>query len=280
MIPFQAMVVRYVHDVSVDEFLNIGIVLFAPGAQFAEAAWLDSWSRITHAFPGAKPALIRRITRAVDDALSKWASEQSELALSPSSSLSALLTRALAPDEASIAFSPAISGVTPEPRRALSEYFDLYVGKQLRADLKRPTRDDRDVWNQFAASLDRSVLSRLEQRAVVAPHLRVEFEQAWKNGVWNLLKPLSLDLNDRDAIETKATTWVGRVTALRNSLDDHRVVFLLGLPREGASPDVFTAAADAAALLRDTLAQSAQVVTEAEQRELALRMASDLAHED
>jgi hypothetical protein len=91
MIPFQAVVVRYVHDVSVDEFLNVGLVLFAPNARFAEAAWLETWTRITHAFPGAKPALLRRVTRAIDDTLARWVAEQNELALSPVANLSALL---------------------------------------------------------------------------------------------------------------------------------------------------------------------------------------------
>jgi hypothetical protein len=279
MIPFQAVVVRYVHDVSVDEFLNVGLVLFAPNARFVEATWLETWTRITHAFPGAKPALLRRVTRAIDDTLARWVAEQNELALTPVTNLSSLLGRALAGDDASIAFSSPISGVTSDPRRSLHEFFELYVGKQLRSDLKRPTRDDREVWSQFAAQLETSVLSRLESRVVTGAHLQVEFEQAWKNGVWNLLKPLSFDLNDCDAIEDKATTWVGRVTALRPQLEDNQVVFLVGMPGPTASPEVKTAARDGAALLRETLARSAQVVDEDDQRELARKIASDLNHE-
>lgn len=66
--PFQAVAVRYVHDVLTGEFLNIGVVLLCPERGFAGARFLTQWSRVSAAFPNAELPLLRRIAVEIESA--------------------------------------------------------------------------------------------------------------------------------------------------------------------------------------------------------------------
>ena len=63
--PFQAVAVRYVHDVLTGEFLNIGVVLLCPAAPFAGARFISQWSRVTATFPNAELPHVRRLAAAI-----------------------------------------------------------------------------------------------------------------------------------------------------------------------------------------------------------------------
>lgn len=46
-------VLRYVHDTSAEEFLNLGVVVLAPVQGFLKFRFLDRWERVQHCFPDA-----------------------------------------------------------------------------------------------------------------------------------------------------------------------------------------------------------------------------------
>jgi len=58
-----------------------------------------------------------------------------------------------------------------------------------------------------------------------------EFDHAWKNGVWNLFQPVSMDLLDAESILDKANRWLGRAMNLKDSEDKFRLWMLIGEPR-------------------------------------------------
>lgn len=137
--PFQAVIVRY-SDRARDEQLNIGVVLLSPKYRFMGARFLDSWSRITSAFPGADPILLRDIMVTVAKYCEGYyASEQ--LALNePSSSIETAFDYVLPREDASIMRSEPITGIADDPERLLGELYDLYVAP--------PAADEhRGVWN-------------------------------------------------------------------------------------------------------------------------------------
>lgn len=278
MTSFEAVTIRYA-ETQTNEFLNMGLVLFSPGAAYAGCRWAQGLARITQAFPSADPVALRRLQRAVDDVVTEWSAQQVELALAPLEKVQQLLSRAFQHDDATVQLSPVISGVTSNAERTLNELFDLYVGKQADAASGRRTRTDEDVWKAFGARLEASVVSRLQPRTVVGHHLKVDFERSWQNGVLNVLQPLSFDHNSSDTIQTKAAKWVGQVKGLVDSLGDAQVHFLVGLPGPDAGADIRSAANDAFAFMAETLKQEARVVTEADQDRLAEKIRKDLAHE-
>ena len=275
---FEAVAIRYVHDARNGEFLNIGVVVFAPGAPFAGVRFLSSWGRITAAFSSADAVLLRRIARSFEKWSAEWTATIGELPLAPIRSVSAFVAQVLHQDDSSIQVSPPISGVTSDPQRTLNELFELYADRQQEQP-KRPSRDDSDVWKNFAEVLnEQGVIRRIQQKHIIrGPHYEYTFENAWKNGKWNVAQPLSLDLLDARTIREKATSWFGRVMTLRPSDNDAYLYFLVGMPGAGATPEITSAAADAIAILSSNLRGEAEVITEDHAGKLAQKIFADLA---
>lgn len=279
-LPCQAVAVRYVHDVRTGEFLNIGVVLMSVGHLFAGARFLTHWGRVTAAFPSADPVHLRRIARAIEGACDTWVarSRQLELELArQAQDLSALLRDAIALDDASIKFSPEITGVTGAPARSLNELFELYAGR-LSEPETRQSRDDADVWRTFVARIaNPGILAHLRQHTLRTQHYTLAFDHAWQNGQWNVTQPLSFDMLDAARIREKALTWTGKLTTVQPSVFDTMVYFLVGMPSEQSPKTLRDAASDAFAILEDQLAGEARLLTEDQGEQLASKLTADIS---
>jgi hypothetical protein len=276
--PCEAVAVRYVHDVRTGEFLNIGVVLMSLGHVFAGARFLAHWGRVTAAFPGADPVHLRRVAHALEQACDSWVAASQQLDLVERvDDLTKLIRSAIELDDASIQFSPPITGVTPDPRVTLDELYEAYAGR-LSEPEARPSRDDADVWRGFVRRLAKpEILVHLQPHVLETSHYVLSFDHAWRNGQWNATQPLSLDLLDPGRIRDKATAWTGKLMTVQPSAFDTQVYFLVGMPGAQSPRAIRTAADDAVAILEDKLAGEAHVLTEDRGEELARKLASDIA---
>jgi len=278
-LPFEAVAVRYVHDARTEEFLNIGVVVLCAKRPLAAARFLPQWARVTAAFPGADLVLLRRVARAFERRCAEWSAEANgQQALQPVTELAALLHSVMLPDDSSVQFSPIISGVTADAERTVSELFSTYAGSALGRE-ERASRDDGDVWRDFAATrlANPGVLRRLQRHVLRAPHYDLSFDNAWKNGTWNVAQPVSLDMIEPRTIRDKATTWTGKLLTLKPHELDTNVFLLVGMPPKDSPASVREAANDALAILEGNVGREAQVVTEDQAEKLAKKIADDLA---
>lgn len=279
-VPCHAVAVRYVHDATTGEFLNVGVVLRCAARGYAGASFLGSYARVTTAFPGADGVILRRVRDAVVNACAAWTARQGEL-FAPGGDVASLV-RGAVPDEQGIALSPVIAGVTADPERTLRDLFRRYVDRYTHAS-EAQSRDDGDVWRAFTRRVrEPSVLHKLQTRELVSgdfPSLRVRLDHAWKNGSWHAAYPLSLDLSQRHVILSKATSLVTHLGEVRPRDQDVEVTVLVGLPGESAPEGVRAAARDGLALLEKRLVDVARVLPEAEADSLAEQMVHDLTTE-
>jgi hypothetical protein len=132
------VIVRYSHR-GRDERLNIGVVVLSPKYRFMGARFLDSWSRITSAFPGADPVLLRDIMDTVAKYCEGYYASEKVALKEPSGSIEVAFDYVLPREDASIMRSEPLSGIADDPERLLSELYDLYVAP--------PTADKhRGLW--------------------------------------------------------------------------------------------------------------------------------------
>lgn len=274
--PCQALVVRYAPDPSAGEVLNIGVVVLAPAHGFFGARFVDSWQRITQAFPRADLVHLRRVASAVERACA--AASGAQLRLDSTDDIVAAFHAIIPPDDASLQHSSPLSGVTSDPERTLDELFGRYVTERAATPDREPRRD-HEVWREVMTVLRRhGVLGRLQSRTLKGRHYEEQFEAAWRNGVWNVAKPLSLDLLDPHAIVTKAASWTGRIIALEPEKQSSHVHLVIGVPPASAPAEVRQASEDGLGLLAEKLEDLATVVRESEVDELAVRIEHDLEH--
>lgn len=233
-IPYNFSILRYTHDPLTQEFINVGVALYAPSAGYIGAICTSRFGRISNAFGAVDGSHFRRQTEYIQARIDEFGDRlEKELPLNAlPKSIEQVTSAVLPPDDSSFQFSAPGGGIAGDLDVALDELFDRYVDKYCRVT-KRPARTEDDVWRSFRPSLEkRQVLSHLKPVKIVGSDYEHEFDYAWKNLQWHTLQPLSFDLADAGNIMDKANTWLGRAQSLSDSKEGFQLYFLLGSPME------------------------------------------------
>ncbi len=235
-------ILRYVHDSTTGEFVNVGVALFAPGAPFAGALCRDTYGRVTRMFPGANGEAFKAVARHIEGRFADFGARFSTNALEIEPRLNTALEIAHAvfpPDESAFQWSELRSGLTKSPSATLDQLFDRLV---MRYEQKPANegRSNEDVWKRFKRNLEvRHVLSRFRPKVITGSHDDMEFKHSYLNERWHCLEPLSFDQTTADGIKDKARRLVGQIIGLQGSAEPFKVYLLVGGPQEPVLKPVF-----------------------------------------
>jgi len=280
MTPFEAIVFRYMPDEGAGELLNVGLAMRACDGTFFKVELIDSWTRVTDAFPSAHARTVRQVFVRLRDALNTSA-RNGQAALIATRLEEELLRLVPSPD-GSVKWSPAIEGATADMTQTFRRLMFRYVEQHEKERIVRPSRSDEEVEEGFIHALERrgNLQVHLQPRTLKGlkrKHFEVEIAHCWLNGKWNCVQPLSLDLLQPRDIQNKAATWIGNVRVLSPSEQESKLVLFVGLPPESRR-EAREAANDALAALKDEVSDEAEVIEEDQADVLAERMATDLRH--
>ena len=216
--PYSFAIIRYVHDVVGGEFINIGIVLYAPDQNYVDAICTKKYARLSNLFIDVDGVQFRSLMNflevRVDEVRRKF---ETELPFEgkPKDVLD-IANQILPKDDTSFQFSASGSGLTNDPAKTLEELFNRYVDRYTQKR-EAVTRDDQEVWKTFKRPLEQKrVIKYLRPHQIVANDYDYEFEHAWRNGQWHVLEPISFDLESPASIKDKAARWLGRTMALQS----------------------------------------------------------------
>lgn len=226
-------ILRYVPDPVTQEFVNIGIVLSSPSDRFLKARLSPHYGRITKMFGKTHGASFRSYVRYLQAEINSLGESRLGGSLFDDLSvpLSEKLTQILPNDDSSFRFVRGGAGVSGDPQQMIDVLYERYIG-QYEDNETSSRKDDEAVWRIFKTPLERGVLvSHLEPKVIKSADYEYEFQHSWKNGVWHLYEPLSLDLGDPGTIVDKANRWLGRITTLSESHEEFKLFFLLGKPK-------------------------------------------------
>lgn len=232
MKPYHFLTLRYLPDSVAEEFVNIGVVLHAPGIFFG-ARFSDKITRPKSLFHELDKknfkSLVSHLGRRFEAIEMTYPSDF----LDAGKNIEEIANHILPPDDSAFQWSSRLSGLSADMEQELESLFHRLV---TRHDLEKKThRNDDAVWQTFRQSLvQRRVMQKLTDKVLSAPDYEYEFRHAWKNGKWNLYEPLSFDLEDSQAIVEKGNRWLGRGIALNDSPEDHKFYFLVGEPETDA----------------------------------------------
>lgn len=231
--PYSYTTLRYVHDVTTGEFVNVGVALFSPQARFANAICRTTTSRLKSVFPTVDaPAfhgLMQKVQKRFDQLHEEFGSQ---LDLTPYGSVIDFAHAALPKDDSALQWSPVGSGLTSNPADTLQKLFDRFVCAHERHTDHPHRRDDDAVWRHFSRALEqRQVLDHFAPQTFTTPDDEVTFDRAWKNGVWHCLAPVSFDLASADSIREKAHKWLGQATSIAGA-EPLKLYFLVGEPSQ------------------------------------------------
>lgn len=230
---FTFTVLRYVHDVSTGEFVNMGVALYAPDAGYVSAMCNPRYGRLSRVFLDVNGDHVRSLMRFIQSRFEEFGEKlNGELPLNGKpKSVMDIAASILPPDDSSLQWSDPGGGITENPAATLEQ---LYVRLVQRYEQKTlgVSRTEADVWRVYRKELeDKQVLAKLQTKLIVAKDDEYEFEHAWKNGTWRCYEPISFDLEKPDSLVDKANRWLGRATNLLEAKEDFTLHVLLGEPQ-------------------------------------------------
>jgi hypothetical protein len=231
---------RYVHDPTTQEFVNIGVAVFSAEARYLSAICTMNYGRITHVFQKIDGQRFRQLSRYIQDQICAAGQlRESALPFESGQKIEQVLAKILPPDDSAIQFSRAGVGLSGNLDQTLLELYRRHVEYYL-SSIDAPRRTDEEVWRTFREPLDRAQVTQwLAPKRIVAPSYDYEFERSWKNEVWHVLEPVSFDLVEAGSMLEKANRWVGRATSLLDSSEPFQIHMLLGEPSDGRLKESF-----------------------------------------
>jgi hypothetical protein len=240
---YSYVTLRYVHDPISEEFVNVGVVLFAPSVDGIPAVMLG---RTTHRigrframFPGLERTAFTTAMQLIDRAIgrAKTRFERLDL-LDDKLNISGIVGAVMPEDDSSLRWSSPASGISHSLEKTFERVYHRFVGKYETSAASR--RSDDDVWRPVRDLLQaREINVPLESKVIVAADDTIEFKHAWKNGVWHAYEPLSLDLADADGIMEKARRWLGNLQSVQDATEHFVPHFILGAPTTPGLEDAF-----------------------------------------
>lgn len=233
-------VLRYVHDVVTGEFVNVGVLLYAPKCNLVKVAVRTSIGRIKHVFPDLDRQAFLSAVKAAERSVRKISKglEHGDL-LAEFGDAASIARKVLVADDSSLQWSPVSGGLTEDAEKTFDRVYRRYVS---RYDAKSPhRRSDDEVWRPVRQLLEeKNVPIDFAEKIIAGTSDEIVFKRAWRNGVWHAYEPLSFDLADAEGIKDKARRWRGHLEAVHDGLkSDLELHFVVGAPQNPALQGAF-----------------------------------------
>ncbi|HEX5398002.1 MAG TPA: DUF3037 domain-containing protein [Verrucomicrobiae bacterium] len=272
---YNAITLRYLHDVVTGEFANIGVVLYSPEQRFLEARFTTSYGRLNAIFLKIDHLHYRALMRYLANRFDEMAADiRDGLHVPAVTALAEIVRQVLPPDDSSLQWSEPIGGFTEDATRTLDELFKRLVERYV-TGAEQVSRSDDEIAKPFKARLGRTV-EKLAEKKIETKDYQYDFRFAWKNDIWHLYEPVSFDLVDPGSIREKANKWLGRGVALHDAREKFKIHFLLGEPRQDETKEAF----ENALHLLSKIPGHKQLVRENEMDEFAGHVAEEIGTHD
>lgn len=277
-IPYTYSIVKYLHDASAGETLNIGVVMCAPSLSFIDARFTIHYERLSKTFANFGGDHYRDTITDLQFSIERLRGTNIAPTLfvmdSEHNTVEDVI-RKLAPDRGlSIQFGPVLAGLADNPEAELDRiYQDVVISQSPKQLYFR--RDDEEVWRTFRRPLsDRQVDKVLKPKSLKSPEgFEYTFQHAFKNENWHVLKPVALDYAQASGIQDKATKVLGEAIALQGSTELSTYYLLLGQPRFSSHKGAYVKAKN----LLNKIPVKKEIFEESEAEQLADYLASYVA---
>ncbi len=241
---FQYSVLRYMHDSMTQEFVNIGVLLYAPQQNYLDLCISHKYKRVSQMFDGIDPLAFQRAKRMVEKAVHRVSKslEQGSLLEKKANSLEILLPKILPKNDAALSFSTINGGITKNLEDELNYLYHRLVEYYL-PNQEKISRTDSEVWVQYVKVFrEKNILPHLQEVTIPTQTFSYKFDHAFKNDRWHPIEPVSFDLSNQTYIKDKAAKWIGKAVTLSTSNEVGTLYILSGKPNDPALVQAYEAA--------------------------------------
>ena len=212
---YQYSILRYIHDLTLGEFVNVGILLLLPSSGNVHHKVSKKYGRISSFFRGFEGTRYKDMVAGLQTELNRLSASNDSLFSHNRDDLGELITEISHSPQSCFSWSSPRSGIAKRPRLRVRELFDEFV-KYHQGSEARQRFDERKLREIIIRALVTSNLAHEVNTnyTVSTPDISHSFTAAWKNGKTQVLEPVSFDLKRVADIERKATQWRGLIDAL------------------------------------------------------------------
>ena len=221
MTTYHFRVLRYVHDVSTEEFVNIGVVMWIPEHSTLMFRVNEQSRRLSGFFNNFDSKSYRQMIRNLRSSFNKVALDLPTLRLfkDNTENTSEIFYELVREDASCFQWSSLMSGISTIPEQRLDQLFEEFViFRKSHEPVQR--RNKRMIWSTVLKALKAHDLEKYVQFRVImkAASFDCPFRMGWNNGIPQVLEPISLTLGDPVEIIDIANAWSGRLSILS---EDH-----------------------------------------------------------
>lgn len=225
-------VLRYCHDLVSGEFVNVGIVIFSPHERRFDFKIRCKSARISAFFNSAKGDAIRKQLRAIESGLKRLNPQNGILDLEDSDLIS-IVKKVLPVDDSALQWSTPQQILSRSMEKTLADLFERFVMKHDDEGRTKSKKSEQEIWAKFKKSLpDSKLLYAFENKTISGRDDEIEFEHAWKNGIWHCIEPVSFDLSSPATIKEKAHKWLGQITSISDTREEFKLYLLTAKPSD------------------------------------------------
>lgn len=121
-------VLRYVHDITAGEFVNVGVALHAPKTRYAGALCRSTFGRLSRVFPGMDGNSFKRTMSHIQSRFEQLgAGLGNEPPLCIVETVLDLAHTVLPPDDSALQWAPMGGGLTSNPAHELEKLYERMV---------------------------------------------------------------------------------------------------------------------------------------------------------
>jgi hypothetical protein len=234
---FTYWILNYVHSQFIDERLNCGILFYFKNSNTFYFKYPRKFKRLKDTYHSFKEWQLKASLSAIDEKV-KVVNEQNN-GLFHQSLNELTLNSILVKDSTSLIFSDrkdAISNLV-NVDELITKYYNLYFS-EYKVDFKTIKHDEQYLLKKFKTKLSEKneTLQNYLKKDVLIKSTKtvVKFEYEWHNGVPNLIKPISFDLEDESSINNKAILLYGQLNFIKESLEskNYHIDLLISKPTQ------------------------------------------------
>ena len=216
MTSYHFAILRYVHDVSTEEFVNIGVVMWISERSQLLFRVNERFSRLSCFFKDIDGHSYRQMVRNLKRASHEVAT--GDIFKDAPNHPFEIFHEIVQEDASCFQWSRLMSGISKDAEERFKELFEEFVTFYESPAASRDhealsRRSEPEIWKNVRQALKAHYLDKRVDYDVriEAPNYDHIFKLGWNNGTRQVLEPISFALKDPTRIVDKANIWSGRL---------------------------------------------------------------------
>lgn len=240
---YKYCILKYKHNVFLEESINIGILVFFSNTKKFSFTYSKNLSRIKYIYDNVPEKTIKEYLKRIELQIKKFSNIENDIfhSLEVNDLRNFISKNLLAIDSSSLQFSECKHNLQYDFHNEFIE--EILIKKFLIEDIKHFSNQPKEpklLQKYFSnlKGLDFERINRNEKKFYIDYQLKNEtgsvftFDYAWQNGSLNLVKPISFDLKEAKSIAEKAYRNLGQFIDLEENAEKKNLRFdlILGKP--------------------------------------------------